>query len=113
MNKQTKYNLVGFIVVTNWYGCKGVQKLNIVTNELGLSEIEKDPLQDYTSYGVKSVDYARFDVYKTEVYEKDDRVITIEYKEPTKTIEAGTYNLTEEEEHLIQAYDYDYETITY
>jgi len=112
MKKQVKYNLVGYMIVTNWYGYRGWKKLDITTDQKGLEEIEKNPLQDYIQFGVRSVDCVYFDVYKTEIYEKDDRVITIEYKEPIKTIEAGTYSLTKDEEEYFEQ-DYDYAIITY
>jgi len=94
----TKFILRGSIVVTSWYGSTGWKWLNIETDESGLLRIKKNPLQDYINFGVESVDYASFDVYKTKVEEIRDKVITTEYKTPVSKIEAGEFNLSEEEE---------------
>ena len=94
----TKFILSGSIVVTSWYGSTGWKWLNIETDENGLLKIKKNPLQDYINFGVESVDYASFDVYKTKVEEIGDKVITTEYKTPIFKIEEGKFNLTEETE---------------
>jgi len=108
----TKFTLRGSIVVTSWYGSTGWKWLNIETDESGLLRIKKNPLQDYINFGVESVDYVEFDVYKTEIEETDDKVITTQYKTPILKIEAGKFNLSEEEEkEYIQ--DGDIANITY
>ena len=94
----TKFTLSGSIIVSLWGGGTGWKWLNIETDEKGLLRIKKNPLQDYINFGVESVDYASFDVYKTEIKETDDKVITTEYKTPISRIEAGEFNLSEEEE---------------
>jgi hypothetical protein len=111
-SERIEYILYGFIVITGWYGQRGWKKLEIIADESGLKEIEKDPLQDYIGYGAQSVDYAEFDVYKKEIEETDDKIVTTEYKTPIKKIKAGKYELTpEEEEAFLQ--DYDIAKITY
>ena len=94
----TKFTLSGSIIVSLWGGGTGWKWLNIKTDENGLLRIKKNPLQDYICFGVESVDYASFDVYKTKVEEIRDKVITTEYKTPVSKIEAGEFNLSEEEE---------------
>ena len=94
----TKFILRGSIVVTSWYGSTGWKWLSIKTDERGLSEIKKNPLQDYLNFGAQSIDYASFDVYKTEIKETEDKIITTQYKTPISKIEAGKFNLSEEEE---------------
>jgi len=87
--KEKKYSLLGEVVVSFWGGGTGAALLEIETDEKGLKEIKEDPLQDYTSYGVESVDYARFDVYLTEIETKEESVIKQEYLYPAEEIEAG------------------------
>ena len=94
----TKFTLRGSIVATSWYGSTGWKWLSIKTDKKGLSKIKKNPLQDYLTFGAQSIDYASFDVYKTEREETEDKIITIEYKTPISKIEAGKFNLSEEEE---------------
>jgi len=84
-----RYTLDGVVVATDWYGRTGYIHLRIYTNEKGLEEIKKNPLQDYIAFGVQSVDYVLFDVYLTEVEERDDCTIKKEYHEPIETIEEG------------------------
>ena len=108
----TKFTLSGSIIVSLWGGGTGWKWLNIETDENGLLKIKKNPLQDYISFGVESIDYASFDVYKTEETEKGDKVITTQYKTPILKIEAGKFNLSEKEEkEYIQ--DGDIANITY
>ena len=94
----TKFTLSGSIVVSLWGGGTGWKWLEIETDESGLLRIKKNPLQDYINFGVESVDYVEFDVYKTKIEETEDKVITTEYKTPIFKIEKGKFNLTEEEE---------------
>ena len=93
-----RFTLRGSIVASMWGGGTGWKWLNIETDESGLLKIKKNPLQDYIGFGVESVDYASFDVYKTEIEETEDKVITTQYKTPVSKIEAGKFNLSEEEE---------------
>ena len=93
-----KFTLSGSIIVSLWGGGTGWKWMEIETDESGLLRIKKNPLQDYINFGVESVDYASFDVYKTKVEETEDKVITTQYKTPISRIEAGKFNLSEEEE---------------
>ena len=107
-----KFTSSGSIVISFWNGSTGWKWLNIETDENGLLRIKKNPLQDYINFGVENVDYASFDVYKTEETEKGDKVITTQYKTPILKIEAGKFNLSEKEEkEYIQ--DGDIANITY
>ena len=101
----TKFTLRGSIVATSWYGRTGWKWLSIKTNKNGLSKIKKNPLQDYLTFGAQSIDYASFDVYKTEIEETGDKVIITEYKTPILRIEAGEFNLSKEEEEHLQDED--------
>jgi hypothetical protein len=117
MTQRTEYTLIGYIIITNWYYQRGWRTLRIVTDEEGLNQIIKDPLQDYINYGAQFIDYAYFDVYKTEIEDSEEMTKSTFYKEPIKTIEAGKSPLTEEEqkyfdEHLEEEY-YDLPTIHY
>ena len=89
--KETKYNLQGLMVVTHWRGGQGWKWLDIHTDEKGYKEIKKDPLQDYIQFGVQSVDYVQFDVYKSTIETKKDRIITTRFLEPIADIEVGDY----------------------
>jgi hypothetical protein len=110
--KEVKYNLIGYMLTTDWFGNKCGKKLNIKTDEKGLQKIKQDPLQDYIEFGVRSVDYVFFEVYKSVIVHKKNCVVTVEYTEPIETIEAGEYNLLPEEEKWVEQ-DYDYAMITY
>jgi len=101
MKKETKFELEGFVVATMWGGGRGFAHLLIKTNEEGFERIKKDPLQDYLSFGVESIDFASFEVYKIEVTRTKKAVITKEYTDPVERIEAGTYDLNEKEEDLL------------
>ena len=96
--RMIKFTLSGSIIVSLWGGGTGWKWLNIETDENGLLEIKKNPLQDYIGFGVESIDYASFDVYKTEIGETEDKVITTQYKTPISKIEAGEFNLSEKTE---------------
>jgi hypothetical protein len=110
--KKVKYNLTGYMLTTDWFGNKCGKKLRIETDEKGLQEIKRDPLRDYIKFGVRSVDYVFFEVYKSVIAHKKNCVVTVEYTEPIETIEAGEYTLSpEEEEWFVQ--DHDYAQITY
>ena len=112
MKKENKFTLSGSIIVSLWNGGTGWKWLNIETDENGLLKIKKNPLQDYISFGVESIDYASFDVYKTKIEKTGDKVITTQYKTPILKIEAGKFNLSEKEEkEYIQ--DGDIANITY
>jgi hypothetical protein len=95
------YKLTGFVVGYNWYNIKGIEKIEITTGEKGLKEIEKEPLQDYLGYGFQSIVYVALEVYEKIYRENKKYLIEMESKEPIKVIEAGEYNLTEEEEEFI------------
>ena len=108
----TKFTLSGSIIVSLWGGGTGWKWLDIETDENGLLKIKKNPLQDYINFGVENVDYASFDVYKTEIEEMENKVLTTQYKTPILKIEKGEFNLSEEEEkEYIQ--DGDIANITY
>ena len=98
--KEKKYTLLGETVVSFWGGGTGAAMLEIETDEKGLKEIKEDPLQDFTSFGVESVDYARFDVYLTEIETKEDVVVKQEYLYPVEEIQAG--ELTPKIEKVIE-----------
>jgi len=100
MNK-VKYELVGFIIVENLYGAKGFKNLIINTDEEGLNEIRKDPLQDYLSFGGIDVKYADFEVFKTEITENEEYRIEKAYKEPIERVAKGEYDLTDKEFDLL------------
>jgi len=99
--KITTYELIGYTTVTTWYGERGFAKLRIFTDEKGIEEIKKDPLQDYISFGVKEVNYAYFEVYKTKTIMTKDKIIDIHSRRPVFKIEAGKYDLTEKEEEQL------------
>jgi len=99
--REKRYRLEGFVIVTTWYGNRGWATLRIYTDEKGLKEIKKEPLQDYLSFGVQSVDYVYFDVYQSEIITENKKRITIEELEPVEVIEKGKYKLTEKEEKLL------------
>jgi len=87
--KEKRYTLKGETVVSFWGGGTGAGKLQIETDESGLERIKKEPLQDYTSFGVESVDYVCFKVYLTEIERKNDMIISTEYLKPVSEIKAG------------------------
>lgn len=95
-----QYKLIGFITVTGWYGGRGYAHLIITTTEEGLKRIKEDPLQDYISYGVKSIDYCYFDVYEIIKSKRGKYIITKETVEPIETIEKGEYDLDINEEEI-------------
>lgn len=101
LDEKTEYTLIGVVAVTNWYGVRGFANLQIETDEEGFREIEKNPRQDYLQYGVMSVDYVRFDVYRRKIIENDDVRVIVEEKSPFKTIEEGKYELTKDEEESL------------
>lgn len=86
---ETKYILYGATIARDWYGHLGWIDLEITTNEKGLEEIRKNPLQDYISFGVAAVEYAVFDVFKKEIKNTDEKEVTIFYKTPIEHIEKG------------------------
>jgi hypothetical protein len=110
--KEVRYNLVGYMLVTDWFGNKGWKKLDIKTGEKGLQKIKQNPLQDYIEFGVRSVDYVFFEVYRSVIVHKKNCIVTVEYTDPIETIEAGEYTLTPEEEEWFEQ-DYDYAEIVY
>jgi len=95
------YKLQGFLVGYNWYGVKGISKIEITTRKKGLREIETEPLQDFTGYGFQSIVYICLDVYEKVYRENKKYLVEMESKEPIRRIEQGEYNLTEEEEEFI------------
>jgi len=101
MKKQITYKLIGLVVATNWYGVKGFSHLLIETDPDGLKKIKENPLQDYINYGVQSIDYVDFLVYKTEYYKRNGYKIFKETEEPIEEIEAGKLDLTEAEQEFV------------
>ncbi len=96
---QVNYDLYGTITVSYWGGGEGVANLHIKTDEEGLSNIKKEPRQDYLSFGVKSINYVDFTVYKSEIYEDKNAVIKTRFKNPVEEITSGT--ISKEAEDLI------------
>ena len=101
---RTEYILVGVVVATDWYGNKGFAKLQIITDEKGFKEIEREPRQDYLRQGVM-VNYVKFDVYRRMIFENDFARIIIEDKKPSRTIEDGRCELTEKEALFLSELD--------
>ena len=91
MKKEIYYDLIGLVVFTDWYNHTGWYKLIIHTDQAGLDAIEKNPLQDYLTFGTQSVDYVYFDVYQIETFIKKGKAYSIEILEPIKTIESGEF----------------------
>jgi len=88
-NKKVSYKLVGYEVITGWYNQVGWTGLVINTDDKGLEEIKKEPLQDYISFGVQSVDYVYLDVFKIETWIENGKSYRTESYYPIDTIEAG------------------------
>jgi len=88
-NKKVSYKLVGYEVITGWYNQVGWTGLVINTDDKGLEEIKKEPLQDYISFGVQSVDYVYLDIFKIESWIDKGIAYTAESWYPIDTIEAG------------------------
>lgn len=86
---KNKYDIYGIALAKNLYGSCGGVNLHIVTDDKGLEEIKKDPLQDYIHYGVDDVVYAFFTVFKTQIEETEEEVIERHIKEPVLFIEKG------------------------
>jgi len=99
--KITTYELVGYTTVTTWYGERGFVKLRIFTDDKGIEEIKKDPLQDYIFFGVKEVNYAYFEVYETKTRITKDKIIDIHSRRPAFVVEAGKCDLNEQEEEQL------------
>ena len=112
--KEVSYELNGFMIVTNWYNQTGWTGLLIKTDKDGLNEIKKEPLQDYISYGVQSVDYVHLDIYKTESTLKNGKRYIIETIEPIATIEAGKIpEKVDIDKMMDDIYSSDYAEVTY
>jgi hypothetical protein len=105
--REVKYNLVGYMIATDWFGNRCWKRLDVETNEQGLQKIKQNPLRDYIAFGVRSVDYVFFEVYKSVIVYKKNYTVTVEYTEPIETIEAGEYNLSPKEEEWFEQ-DHDY-----
>ena len=101
MEKQKIYNLDGFIVATDWYNQRGWKRLHIRTNEKGLEEIEREPLQDFIEFGVQTINYAQFDVYETIIKRTKNKITTIENTKPIKMIKDGSNILSKREMELL------------
>ena len=84
-----QYILRGVVLVTDWYGQQGGNLLQIFTNKEGYEDIKKNPLQDYIRFGVKSVDYAYFDVFKKIRLVCEGFSIVITIHKPVDKIEQG------------------------
>jgi len=89
MSKIITYELLGYMQAYTWYGERVYTWLVVKTNESGLEQIKKDPLQDYISFGVASVEYVHFDVYRIERWEDSKYFYERRTKEPVEKIEAG------------------------
>jgi len=83
------FRLKGYVIVTDWYGNAGYNKLLITTDQKGLDEIKANPLQDYIKFGIQSVDYAFFDVYRIDIEKTDEYVRETHWRKPIDTIESG------------------------
>ncbi|RLD19303.1 MAG: hypothetical protein DRI33_03235 [Caldiserica bacterium] len=90
MRKETKYEMVGIIIVKDWYGNSGYANICIETDQEGYERIKKDPLQDYLSFGVAKVTYCEFEVFKEIIYRTPKKTITVAHNEPIETITSGT-----------------------
>lgn len=91
VGKKKEYELYGYTVATDWYGGKGFAKLLIHTDEDGYHKIKRNPLQDYLSFGVASIDYATFDVIETTrvIGKTDSDIAEIRITRRLKPIKAG------------------------
>jgi|YelNatPaOPRAMG01_1025707.scaffolds.fasta_scaffold334506_1 hypothetical protein len=89
-----EYELAGIVTATSWFGQKGVARVRILTDEKGLENIKANPLQDYLSFGVMSVDYVKLDVFKIKTKVTRDKIIQERSKRPDFTIEKGECKLT-------------------
>lgn len=89
IEKKVSYKLVGYEIVTGWYNQVGWTGLVINTDSEGLERIKANPLQDYISFGVQSVDYVYLDIFKIETWVEKDIAYTAESCYPIDTIEAG------------------------
>jgi hypothetical protein len=67
-NKKVSYKLGGYEVITGWYNQVGWTGLVINTDDKGLEQIKKEPLQDFINFGVQFVDYVCLDVFKIETW---------------------------------------------
>jgi len=114
IEKKVKYELVGYMVVTGWYNQVGWTGLVINTDSEGLERIKANPLQDYISYGAKSVDYVYFDVFKTETWIENGKRYTVEPVESIEIIEAGKIpEKVDIDKMMDDIYSSDYAEVTY
>jgi len=93
MKEIKSYDLLGSVEVSFWGGGIGWIWLAIHTTKEGLKEIEKVPLQDFSQFGVESVDYANFEVFEKSERVKNGVYIKTETIDPIKIIEAGKSKL--------------------
>ncbi len=100
-----EYILRGEVVVGMWSGGNGFARVEIFTNKQGYEEIKENPLQDYLQFGARAK-YVNFDVYEKEIIITPYNKITIEKLLPFEHIEAGKYDLTEEEEEALVGMDF-------
>jgi len=86
---QTKYDIYGIIVLRTWYGNLGLQEVEIKNIERNrLSDIKKNPLQDYNQFGAQAIEYVSLTVYKR--IETETKTTT--FKTPYLTIEKQDKN---------------------
>ena len=93
MRKETRYELVGIIIVKDWYGNSGYANICIETDQEGYEQIKKEPLQDYLTFGAAEVTYCEFEVFKECIYRAPKRTIRVAYNNPIDKITAGTPDL--------------------
>ena len=93
IDEDTEYELFGPVVVTGWYNQKGFATLLINTDEKGYKEIKEEPLQDYLSFGVQSVDFVDFSVTEKKIFsfeEGDKKIKVIVEREKERITEGDT-----------------------
>lgn len=114
VEKKVSYKLVGHEIVTDWYNQVGWTGLVINTDSEGLEEIKANPLQDYISFGVQSVDYVYLDIFKIETWVDKDIVYRAESCYPIDTIEAGKIpEKVDVDKMMDDIYNSDYAEVTY
>ena len=112
-NQSTRYILEGRIEVSLWGGGYGWKWLKLYVPGSKIGEIRENPLQDYISFGVESVDYAVFDVYKETSETVDDAIITKRELYPSEHIEKGVPVIIDKETQSRMAEDFTNVAIVY
>ncbi len=103
MRKKVSYILEGPYKAIDWMFEKRIAYLRIFANQKGLDEIIKDPLQDYTEFGVQETTAVDLEVFKVIVEDSDLKRVESFLKKPVLRIKKGEF--TEEELNLIQTSD--------